>query len=410
MNTLASTFEVSSVPRATEPLPEVPYRQGIDHLLSQPLRRRKQDLQEQIGWFERFEGDEGGDTRAWLAQVKQQLAVVEAGEASATLAIEACCRYHGRLVAGVSNHPLITALYDSFTQHRPLCLSPDMIWLLICQGVAHHVNVHAENLRSRFVRHQGKARIELRRDDFIKGSPENPWGEVINEFSLRVREQIGPAHDLFVPRFSTTTPTERIAAEIVLLDAVQSYFAYVLHSRCGIPAITLEGTVEDWQDLADRVEAFAQFDLEWWLTPLQPILQQFVATARGDVRRAFWESIYKFGSFSGGAAITGWIAAFFPYFKDQQGNATKVNPWLAEGGAKLKRLLAGDWDRERFDLGGPSPGAFPSGLARVPFVWNYLGQRSDMELLGGFVGVAQDSTTLALRPEIGWAIRQEVAA
>jgi hypothetical protein len=410
MNTLASTFEVSSVPRATEPLPEVPYRQAIDHLLSQPLRRRKQDLQEQIGWFERFESDKGGDTRAWLAQVKQQLAVVEAGEATATRAIEACCRYHGRLVAGVSNHPVITALYDAFTQHRPLCLSPDMIWLLICQGVAHQVNVQAENLRPRFVRHQGKARIELRRDDFIKGSPENPWGEVINEFSLRVREHIGPAHDLFVPRFSTTTPTERIAAEIVLLDAVQSYFEYVLHSRCGIPAITLEGTVEDWQDLADRVEAFAQFDLEWWLTPLQPILQEFVATARGDVRRAFWESIYKFGSFSGGAAITGWIAAFFPYFKDQQGNATEVNPWLAEGGAKLKRLLAGDWDRERFYLGGPSPGAFPSGLARAGFVWNYLGQRFDMELLGGFVGVAQDSTSLALRPEIGWAIRQEVAA
>jgi hypothetical protein len=29
-----------------------------------------------------------------------------------------------------------------------------------------------------------------------------------------------------------------------------------------------------------------------------------------------------------------------------------------------------------------------------------------MEFLGGFVGVAQDPATLALRPEIGWAVRE----
>lgn len=29
-----------------------------------------------------------------------------------------------------------------------------------------------------------------------------------------------------------------------------------------------------------------------------------------------------------------------------------------------------------------------------------------MEFLGGFVGVAQDSTTLTLRPEIGWVVRE----
>jgi len=51
-------------------------------------------------------------------------------------------------------------------------------------------------------------------------------------------------------------------------------------------------------------------------------------------------------------------------------------------------------------------GAFPSGLARAPFVWKYFGQRFEMEFLGGFVGVGQDPATLTLRPEIGWAIRE----
>jgi hypothetical protein len=40
MNALTSTFEVSAVDRATEPLPEVPYYQAIDSLLSQSLRHK----------------------------------------------------------------------------------------------------------------------------------------------------------------------------------------------------------------------------------------------------------------------------------------------------------------------------------------------------------------------------------
>jgi hypothetical protein len=407
INTLTSTFEVSDVPRAAEPLSEVPYHQAISQLLDQPLRQRKQRLHEQIDGFEHIRTVSPGDVEELLSDLKRQLAMLEA---TTTGSIQACSRYHGRLVANVLTHPFIVSLHRAFTQHRPLCLSPDMIWLLICQGVAHHVNLQAEKQRSRLVQHQRKMRIEVRRDDFIKGSPENPWDEVINEISLRVREHIGSAHDLFVPQFSTTGSTERIAAEIVLLDAMQSYFDYVLHTLCGIPAITLEGTAEDWQALADRAQGFAEFDLEWWLTPLQPILRELVVTASGSVRRTFWQSIYKFDSFSGGAAVTGWIAAFFPYFKDQQGNPTVKNPWLAEGGEKLKVLLAGEWDREQFDLGGPSPCAFPGGLARAPFAWNYLAEKFEMEFLGGFVGVAQDQATLALRPEIGWAIRQVIAA
>ena len=38
--------------------------------------------------------------------------------------------------------------------------------------------------------------------------------------------------------------------------------------------------------------------------------------------------------------------------------------------------------------------------------WEYLHQRFDMELLGGFVGVAQDGGTLCLRPEVGWVVRE----
>lgn len=31
-----------------------------------------------------------------------------------------------------------------------------------------------------------------------------------------------------------------------------------------------------------------------------------------------------------------------------------------------------------------------------------------MELVAGFVGIAQDAATLAIRPAIGWGVRQDV--
>jgi hypothetical protein len=56
--------------------------------------------------------------------------------------------------------------------------------------------------------------------------------------------------------------------------------------------------------------------------------------------------------------------------------------------------------------GGPSTDSFPIGLSKVPFEWKFPlhNLTFDMEFLGGFVGVAQDQQTLAVRPEIGWAV------
>jgi hypothetical protein len=71
------------------------------------------------------------------------------------------------------------------------------------------------------------------------------------------------------------------------------------------------------------------------------------------------------------------------------------------------RTEEGSHDPE-FDCG-PRLADLPSGLSKAPFRWNYLDRSFDMEFLGGFVGVAQDPETLAVRPEIGWAVREAPA-
>ncbi len=285
-----------------------------------------------------------------------------------------------------------------------------MLWLLVAQGLANHVNANAEELRPKFVEHSGKVPIEVQRDDFIKGSPENPWPEVFGEFSSRIREHVGATtHDLLLPNFSTTGATERAAAEVILLDAMQSYFSYEFATLCGIPQIVLEGTPEDWAMLAERTRGIGQFGLEWWAETLGPILDQFTAASRGQVNLRFWQSIYNMNGGSGGPYTNGWITAFFPYLKDwQTGRASHENPRLKTGGKELQDLLYPLANSESEPFGnGLTTQAFPSGLARAPFLWNYHDEHFKMEFLAGFVGVQQEARTLHLRPEIGWAIREQ---
>lgn len=371
-------FQVACVTPATIALPEVPFNEAVESLLrpSPP--------------------DEWGRKRreAGAAQLRR---------------VEACSSYHGRLVSGVQFHPVVAAIHLAFQDHRPLVLSPDIIWLLVAQGFANHVNANAEELRAKFVAHSGKHNLTVRRDEFVKGSPENPWADVFGEFSALIREHIGETtHDLLLPDFSTTGAVERAATEIVLIDAMQSFFTYEVVTMCGIPEIELEGTTADWQSLAKRTRELGQFGLEGWTKILEPILDEFVAASQGLAKASFWQSIYKVDHGSGGPNVTGWITAFFPYLKEwRTGLATEKNRWLAQGGTALQSVLYPNSDHEatfRFHQG-PKTDAFPSGLARSPFLWQYLDQQYEMEFLGGFVGVRQNPDTLQLRPEIGWAVR-----
>lgn len=307
--------------------------------------------------------------------------------------VEACSCNDRALLSYLRTHPLMGAVHLAYAYHHPLVLSPDIVWLTITQGLARHIQENAEQLRSHFVSHQGKVTLKVIRNDFVKGSPDNPWPEMFADFSKQVREHIGAAYDLIVSDFSTTGPVERAASEIVLLDSMQHYFELLSITSCGIPSITLEGTVDDWESIARRAESLAQYDLDWWIEPLLPLLQQFVNAAKLDVDTEFWESMYKKPKIGSGLDIlTGWVVRLFPYLWNGPEKMVR-NPWVLNTEKK----------------GGPILEDFPASPGRAPFQWDYLGTTYNMEFVGGLLGISQCEQTLALRPEIGWAVR-EVAA
>ena len=78
---------------------------------------------------------------------------------------------------------------------------------------------------------------------------------VFPEFSKQIREYIGDkTHDAIVANFTTTTPAAKAASEITLMAAMKNYFSYGMMTLCGIPDITLLGTLEDWTALRAQAE------------------------------------------------------------------------------------------------------------------------------------------------------------
>jgi hypothetical protein len=303
--------------------------------------------------------------------------------------INSCSDYHSTVVAEVRFQPLLAAVYMAYSEHRPLVLTPDAIWITIAQGVAHHMVANAERLRDRLVSHQGKETLKFFCDGWVLESPENPWPEAFQSWSSQIRQYVGPqTHDLLRCDFSTTGPVEHAVSDIVMMDIFQQYFHYEAYCICGIPQITLEGTQADWQRICDKTRGLRVFDMDWWLDHLQTILEQFARASRGDVDRDHWQDICKLRKEYGGNIINGWIAKLFPYLLEYiKGPCTRRNP-IFDTGEGFKTLFA------------------PSGLSRVPFTFikGKTGEKHLMHAIGGLLGISQDKESLALRPKVGWAI------
>ena len=314
--------------------------------------------------------------------------------------IEQAYTSDARLVACTDVSPLVQMAHDAFYEHRPIALSPDVVWFTIAQGFATHVNLNAEALRHRFVRHEGKQRLVVMRPDFQLGQA-NPWPEMFATFSAQIAEHVGKLRDLVVADFSTTGPLERAAAEVLLMDTFQAYFEYAAACGCGIPRVTLLGTPDDWRSVRRRAQHLSEYGLEHWTAALLPVLDRIVATVEGTDDPRFWQSFFHYESGSIGSALTGWINVLYPYLVDGRTmQPSEPNPFIAgweQNFAKPPRA----WNEPT----GPGLSQIPGGLASAPVEVTDVrtGVTHDMRFVAGMFGVVEDASGV-LSPEFGWAI------
>jgi hypothetical protein len=319
--------------------------------------------------------------------------------------IEATWLPRNMLIACDEDHALLTAMKISFYDHFPLRLSPDVIWITLARGFALHVNEHVEELRHRFVSHQGQEKIVVERRDFLPGK-DNPWPEVFEEFSEQLMERTGGLASLVQADFSTTGPVERAVSHLMAMDTFKSYFEYEMLAGCGIPQITLTGTSEDWNKLRASVRRFAEYGLEEWIEALDPILAQFERAKIGQPDVGFWKSMFRYNSGSGTAVMTGWANVLFHYFKDTNEKLYK-NPYLKDWQRRLTIDDQQHWRERGNDPQGVGIEAIPSCFTSVPLRVFWGDTKTDMRIVGGLMGVTQDDQTFEVEPECGWAVVYE---
>lgn len=285
-------------------------------------------------------------------------------------------------------------MVKAYAEHKSVTLSPDMMWLLISQGFARYVNAHSEELRSQLVYHEGKQDLMvMTKDDLLSGKAD--WSKLLNDFSKQIeRHTKGEVAKTIAADFSTTTPVERIASQITLMESMKSYFNYLAgRIGCGIPSVTLQGTPDDWRAVLSKTQKLGQYGLSEWTQTLEPILNEFIKTAEGNPNQRFWQEMVKkqrvdeFASARPCSAdkpteLDGWILKFFP----------------TEDGYTLDRV--------------PYTKSMPAEFVRVEFKYRVIDpitgatlSETPMELMSGFIGALDDEKNNMLTPQIGWLVR-----
>ena len=304
--------------------------------------------------------------------------------------------FEGERLCYLGDDNFFKCMVQAYADHRPLVLSPDMVWLIISQGFSRYVNAHTEEMRDLLVFHEGKMELVTISNNNIL-LPNGDWKLLLNDFSACIAKNTkGELADLMTANFSTTGITERIASQVSLMDVVKKYFIYTrISATCGIPSITLKGSPEDWQKVLDKVRCLKKYHLEKWVSDLEDILKEFVKASKGNHNTSFWQSIVKKRRIdqikAGNWCLTdpkkityldGWFLKFFP---NALGETPDSVVWNHDMPQEMVRVSF------RQVLTDPDSGV---PLDTIP-----------MQLWAGFVGVEEDAKTHALSPKIGWLAR-----
>lgn len=283
----------------------------------------------------------------------------------------------------------------AYANHQSVVLTPDMIWILITQGFSNYVNAHSKEMRPLLVNHEGKKKLVVSSSEDLL-SQKADWPKLVGDFTSQIRESTkGDIANTITADFTTTSPVERIASQMTLMECMKSYFEYVvMRISCGIPSITLKGTPEDWQSVLDKTRKLEDYGIGKWLKELEPILAEFVHAAEGTPNQEFWQDIVKkhrVKKFRGGGCsdemptkLDGWLLKFFP---NEEGVTRDHVPYTK------------DMPAEQVRVGFKYQIVRPDGT---------LEKEIPLELRAGFVGAVEDTLTNTLTPKIGWFVHEAI--
>ena len=229
---------------------------------------------------------------------------------------------------------ILQGFYSAYENHLPIRLTPDIIWLLIVQGFAQHINFNSEELRERFVNFENKKKLEVIISKYhsYKQMKSEDYEDLFENLTEQIKAHIGAELvDTINFNFSNSNKITKLVGYTSVMSAKKQYFEYrgFCH-MCNFPYIILEGKLEDWESILKKTKELSKYDLKHWTDALESILLKIIETKKGKIDKEFWKSIlcpdkiderieigmsYKYKTIQVDG-IKGWLLIFFPYFND----------------------------------------------------------------------------------------------
>jgi Domain of unknown function (DUF4419) len=298
-------------------------------------------------------------------------------------------------VVASAEYGLVSAIMEAYNKHHNLILRPDDIWQAILTQFSFYVNAHAEELRGRLVNFQGKKELIVEMGDGSLFSTN--FGTFANRM---VDEQITKhlkdesVTKWLLPSFSTTVTADRVAASISIMSTLQAYFEYRCYLHCGIPNVTLEGSLDDWRSLRDKIDRLPEFDvvpsriMSEWHTLLAAVLDHFVQSVQGAPDLDFWDCVCHRSGGSGPKYLSGWVAVFCCF------NAK--GGWQGSVSSSSSTLFS-KWPRVE-------TGKIPGGALSVPVLVDDNGTKYQTQMVAGQFGYELTENKTTVRPRTDWCI------
>lgn len=232
--------------------------------------------------------------------------------------------YKGETVNGLVNGFLL-----AYNYHLPLCIRPDDIQGAILLVFTTFVNNNAEKFRHLFVNHEGKKELTVNLNKFD-----------ITEFSKIIVDKIientksPELIECLSTNYGISNPITKTVFQMLTCNSMKEYYSFRACCMCGIPAIVLKGTKDDWNKLNKVYNTIRNFitsiennELTDWIPHMDNVMKMFVdlrdLAESGEVDapdnyKELWKRVISYVSYGSGGDtnLGGWISILSPYTND----------------------------------------------------------------------------------------------
>jgi hypothetical protein len=216
----------------------------------------------------------------------------------------------------------INAFLDAYNYHKNIVIRPDDIKLQLLMIISTCVSNNPDKFRSYFTDTTEKKELKVKNNIFDADYFCKIFADLLEE---NIKDKEFVQH--YTSQFSTINQIISTVNNITLMNTLKEYFSFTMICECGIPAVILKGTNDDWDKLFKTYDFFRKIfldtELQNWFRHFDKVIDLFkkMQTDQKTDQKTdkyicdMWKRVISYiPECSGGDLILGgWIRLFVPY-------------------------------------------------------------------------------------------------